>query len=78
MDIKRDLLRRAIEEEPAPDEFESWLLQQVMRAEAGGPVRAMAIEILADYQNAQAHKSFSQWLEDGAPTPRVTDPAQPT
>jgi hypothetical protein len=77
MGIKRELLERAIAEEPAPDEFEAWLLQQVIASPASGPVRAMAIEILADYQNACSVQSFGSWLEDGAPSPRIKDPARP-
>lgn len=70
MDIKRDLLRKAAEEKPSAEEFEGWLMQQVANAPAGGPIRAMAIEIYADYENARAFQSFSNWLEEGAPTPR--------
>jgi hypothetical protein len=70
MSIKRDLLEKAIEADPEPDEFEGWLLQQVIQSRASGPIRAMAIEIHADYENARAVQSFSGWLADGAPTPR--------
>lgn len=75
MDIKRDLLRKAIEDKPEPDQFEAWLMEQVINSGAGGPVRAMALEVFADYQNACADPSFSQWLADGAPTPRFQGPA---
>ncbi|MEX2426542.1 MAG: type III secretion fhipep protein [Thermomicrobiaceae bacterium] len=71
MGIKRDLLQRAISEEPSADEFEAWLLQQVITSQAGGPIRAMALEILADYQNACSVQSFGGWLTEGAPSPRV-------
>lgn len=77
MGIKRDLLRRAVDEDPPADEFEEWLVHQVLVADAAGPVRAMAIEILADFENARAFDSFNQWLAEGAPTPRVKDPARP-
>lgn len=76
MDIKRDLLEKGIEADPEPDEFEGFLLQQVIESPAGGPIRAMAVEVLADYQNACMFQSFNQWLADGAPTPRVEDPAR--
>jgi hypothetical protein len=78
MDIKRELLRQAVEGRPAPEEFESWLVEQVIRSNAGGPVRAMADEILADYRNASAIENFQQWLEDGAPTPRFEAPHDST
>jgi hypothetical protein len=78
MEMKRDLLERAIAADPEPDEFEAWLLQQVIEAPAGGPLRAMAIEIYSDYQNARAVESFGGWLSEGAPTPRFDDQAQGT
>jgi hypothetical protein len=77
MDIKRELLQKAIEAEPAPGDFEGWLLEQVIASPAAGPIRAMAIEIHADYENARMFHSFNKWLADGAPTPRVEDPSRP-
>jgi hypothetical protein len=76
MDIKRDLLARAIDEHPLVDDFEGWLLDKVIRSPMPGPVRAMAEEILADYQNARSFHQFGTWLADGAPTPKVKDPAR--
>ncbi len=70
MQMKREILERAIEADPDPDEFEGWLLQQVIDAPAGGPLRAMAMEIHADYENVRAVESFGGWLSEGAPTPR--------
>lgn len=77
MDIKRDLLEKGIVAEPGPEEFEGWLLQQVIESPVAGPIRAMAIEIFADYENARMFHSFGGWLAEGAPTPRVEDPARP-
>jgi hypothetical protein len=74
MSIKRELIEKAIEADPAPEEFEAWLLQQVIKSPASGPIRAMAIEIHADYENARAVQSFSGWLAEGAPTPRFDQP----
>jgi hypothetical protein len=71
MDMKRELLELAIEERPGPEEFEGWLLNRVMQASAGGPLRAMAMEILADYQNARQFQEFNSWLDEGAPTPQM-------
>jgi hypothetical protein len=73
MDIKRDLLEQAIDADPEPDDFEAWLLQQVIQSRASGPTRAMALEILAEYENARAVQSFGGWLAEGAPTPRFGD-----
>jgi hypothetical protein len=70
MNIKRDVLQAVIEADPEPDDFEAWLLQYVIETPASGPVRAMALEILAEYENARAVESFGGWLADGAPTPR--------
>lgn len=77
MDLKRELLRRGAEARPEPDQFEAWLMEQVFQADAPGPIRAMALEILADYQNACDYHSFSGWLAEGAPTPKVEDPGRP-
>jgi hypothetical protein len=71
--VKRDLLARVVAEDPSPDEFEEWLTAQVLAASAGGPVRAMAVEILHEYQLAQLQPHFGQWLAAGAPS----DDAEP-
>ena len=76
MNIKRGLLEGAIHDQPAPDEFEGWLMEQVFQAPAGGPIRAMAMEVLADYENARLFHSFNNWLADGAPTPKVGETPQ--
>ena len=68
LSIKRDLLTRAAEEDPAPDQFEAWLLEQTFRAPAGGPVRALCSEILAEYRYACADPNFRGWLAAGAPS----------
>src|SRR5881275_2934695 len=53
MELKRDLMARAAEADPDPDGFEAWLLQQVLAAPAGGPVRAMCAEILDEYRSEE-------------------------
>jgi hypothetical protein len=63
MGVKRDLLTRAVEERPAADEFEAWLLRQALSAAAGGPVHAMCREILDEYEVAVTDERFVQWLE---------------
>ena len=78
MDMKRTLLERAIEADPEPEEFEAWLLQQVIDAPAGGPLRAMAMEIHADYENARVVESFGGWLSEGAPAPGYDDTSPET
>jgi hypothetical protein len=64
--IKRDLLSRAIAEQPAPETFEAWLLEQVITAPAGGPVHALATEILAEYHIAIHDPTFAAWLAESA------------
>src|SRR5438552_15026761 len=50
--IKRELLQRAAEADPGPHEFEAWLMGRVFNAPAGGPVRAMGVQILDEYRAA--------------------------
>jgi hypothetical protein len=66
--IKRELLTRAAEDDPDPEQLEAWLLEQTFRAPAGGPVRALCSEILAEYRYACADPAFRGWLADGAPS----------
>jgi hypothetical protein len=63
MSVKRDLLTRAVEEQPPADEFEAWLLKQALAAPASGPVHAMCREILDEYEVATTDVRFVQWLE---------------
>jgi hypothetical protein len=74
MDIKQELLVGAIEADPDPDRFEEWLLEQVIKSPTSGSTRAMAIEVLADYEKARAVESFGGWLAEGAPSPRFRHP----
>ncbi len=68
MTIKRDLLSAAAAEDPDPDAFEGWLLERVIAAGGNaGAVRAMAQEVLREWQVALAAPSFRSWLETGAP-----------
>ena len=74
MVIKRDLLERAMQENPEPEAFEHWLLQHCLATgAASGPVRAMAQDVFAEWRLAEASLSFRGWLEQGAPS----DDAQP-
>jgi hypothetical protein len=68
LDIKRDLLARAVEEDPEPDRFEAWLLAQALGAEVSGPVRALCGEILDEYRLARHDPTFAAWLAAGAPS----------
>lgn len=68
MDLKRELLGRAAADNPSPEEFEGWLLQQVLAAPASGPVRAMCADILNEYRLSCFDPSFEAWLAEGAPS----------
>jgi hypothetical protein len=75
MAIKRDLLESVAQENPAPEAFERWLMERCQAAGvASGPVRAMALDVYAEWQLAEASRSFQTWLEQGAPS----DDAQPS
>jgi hypothetical protein len=71
LSVKRELLRRAAEEDPAPEEFEAWLLAYPGRCEAPelvGPAMAMARAVFEEWQLAHSLGEFRQWLESGAPS----------
>jgi hypothetical protein len=68
MAIKRDLLAAAAADDPEPASFEGWLLERVIEAGGNaGAVRAMAQDVLREWQVALAAPSFRHWLEAGAP-----------
>lgn len=67
--IKRDLLERATIDDPDPDAFEAWLLEQCLAAgPTTGPTRAMALDVLDEWRIAVASHGFRDWLDEGAPS----------
>jgi hypothetical protein len=81
MAIKRRLLEETVRDDPDPDGFEGWLLERCLSAgEPGhgyrtsgvtapsGSVRAMALDVLAEWRLAQTSGVFRWWLEQGAPS----------
>jgi hypothetical protein len=69
--IKRDLLQRAVKDDPAPAEFEAWLLEYPRTCtapELEGPALAMARAVFEEWRLAHAMGAFRQWLEQGAPS----------
>lgn len=68
--IKRRLLEGIVRDDPDPEHFEGWLFQQSEAgpADASGPIRAMALEVWADWQLAMTSAAFRSWLEQGAPS----------
>lgn len=75
---KRELLEAAVAEDPDPDDFDGWLLAKCLTAGTGGGMRAMARDVLAEWQDALAAPDFRAWLAAGAPSddrrPRRPDP----
>lgn len=69
--IKRDLLRRAVETDPTPEEFEAWLLAYpgtCDEPELAGPALAMARAVFEEWRLAHSMGEFRRWLEQGAPS----------
>jgi hypothetical protein len=78
--IKRDLLEAAVRDDPEPDDFEAWLLARCLTANGAvseGAVRAMALDVLAEWRLALASPQFSAWLVQGAPSADATDTGDP-
>jgi hypothetical protein len=69
--IKRALLERATADDPPAEAFEGWLLERCLEGAdtlSVGAVRAMALEILAEWRLVAADPAFRAWLERGAPS----------
>jgi hypothetical protein len=74
MAIKRRLLEETVRDDPDTDAFEGWLLERSLSVAASGPVRAMALEILAEWRLAEAPGAFRNWLSEGAPSDDAEKP----
>jgi hypothetical protein len=70
LSIKRELLRRAVQEDPDPEAFEGWLLQFGLTCgpESAGATLAMARAIFEEWRLAHSMNDFKSWLEQGAPS----------
>lgn len=69
--VKRELLRRAVADDPSADAFEEWLLNYPSTCgapELAGPALAMARAVFEEWQLAHTLGEFRQWLEQGAPS----------
>ena len=68
--IKRELLQRAVQEDPDPEVFEEWLLQcgPAGAPASSGAVSAMARAIFDEWRLAHSLDEFKQWLDQGAPS----------
>lgn len=85
MEIKRRLLEETVKDDPDPEAFEGWLLERSLTGvgpeddnveafQASGPVRAMALEVLAEWRLATVPGPFQSWLTKGAPSDDVWEP----
>lgn len=69
--VKRDLLHRAVEDDPRPEAFEEWLLRYPATVDAPelvGPALAMARAVFEEWRLAHSSGEFRRWLEKGAPS----------
>jgi hypothetical protein len=67
LDIQRGLLDDIVRDDPAPDEFEAWLLARCEAEGAGdGAMRAMALSVWEQWQLAQRAPDVRAWIVAGA------------
>lgn len=74
--VKRDLLQRAIEQDPPAEAFEAWLLEYPSTCSArelAGPASAMARAVFEEWRLAQSLREFRAWLDHGAPSDDAND-----
>jgi hypothetical protein len=77
LQIKRELLERAVKEDPPPDAFEGWLLNCSLTCKVpSGAVAAMSRIIFDEWSLAHSMGDFKTWLEHGAPSDDAS--AKPT
>ncbi len=68
LELRRELLERVVAEDPAPEAFEGWLLEQVLASPFPGPIRALCIQIKEEYRLMALDPRFAEWLAAGAPS----------
>jgi hypothetical protein len=69
--VKRELLERALQDDPAAENFEAWLMEYCAANSADatiGTLRATAIQVLEDWRLAHQVPQFREWLAHGAPS----------
>jgi hypothetical protein len=80
LSVKRELLERIVEVDPAAADFEGWLLEYPATCRAPeliGPARAMARTVFEEWRLAHSLGEFRVWLERGAPSDDVRDAPPP-
>ena len=71
--VKRNILEHAVEDNPDPETFESWLLNYSQSEDRSGAVAAMARSVLDEWRLAHSMGEFRVWLEQGAPSDDAKD-----
>ena len=74
--VKRALLERVVEDDPAPEEFEKWLLDYPLTCDApdlAGSASAMARAVFEEWRLAHSLEEFRVWLDQGAPSADAGD-----
>jgi hypothetical protein len=66
--LKREILERAVQENPGAESFEAWLMNYSHSRHASGAVMAMARAVLEEWNMAHAMGDFKAWLDHGAPS----------
>jgi hypothetical protein len=77
--IKRELLARAVREDPDPDAFEAWLLERCAAAAdtvSTGAMRAMALEVFGEWRLLAVAPAFGDWLARGEDDASGPDPGR--
>lgn len=67
--IKRELLERAVTDDPEPEAFEAWLVARCAEAAdtvSTGAMRAMALEVFGEWRLVAVAPAFGEWLVRGA------------
>ena len=71
LSVKRELLRRVVDDDPPAHAFEEWLFnypQTCERPELAGPALAMARSVYEEWLLVHTLRDFKSWLELGAPS----------
>jgi hypothetical protein len=74
--VKRDLLKRVVEDDPNPEEFEEWLLHYPLShgsPDSSGAVSAMARAVFEEWRLVHHMREFKVWLDRGAPSDDAND-----
>jgi hypothetical protein len=67
--IRRELLERAVADDPEPEAFEGWLLERCTAATESvstGAMRAIAREVFDEWRLVTVAPGFGDWLAQGA------------